>query len=328
MEFGIYLSPWDRNHELWGTEAYNDYFVTTMWELIAPTLSLYGPPFEVWLDGAHGPDVTREQLRSYDGNWWLREIRQNAPGAVIALDHDVFWPGNEDGTASPTNWSIRDDFARWAPYECNTTIRTDTHWFWHPDDVPIGLSDLVDMYFRSVGRACTLLLNVPPDRRGLVSPEDEARLREWRAALDSIFDHDVAFRSAVTASSTRPGSPGWAAGAAVDDDPDSFWAAEADTASVEIDLGQPQTVNVLELAEPIRYGQRIGAFRLDAWDGRAWTTVARGTTVNYKRLLRFPPTTAQRWRVVVEESRAAPALSQIGLYSALDWATDWATREP
>ena len=322
LEVGVYLSPWDRNHAAYGTPAYNDYFAATLEELVART----GPPFEVWLDGAYGPEVTRAQLDAYDWPRWLGQIRRLAPDAVIALDQDVFWPGNEDGSAPRDNWSVRPDFSRWAPYECDTTIRTRTHWFWHPDDEPRSLDELVDVYFTSVGRACTLLLNVPPDRRGLVADDDASRLAEWRAALDAIFADDLARRTTTSASSVRPGSDGWGPGAAVDGDPDSFWSTDEPTGWLEVDLGEPRTVNVVELAEPVRYGQRTASFRVEAWTHTGWRIVTRGTTVNYRRLLRVEPTTAQRWRVVIESGRGPAALSTVGLYAALDWADAWDDR--
>ncbi len=325
LAFGVYLSPWDRNAPMYGTPAYNNYFVSTIWELMAP--GGYGPMFEVWLDGAYGPEVTREQLDTYDLSRWDREIRTNQPGAIIALSRDVFWPGNEYGTGPVTNWSVRADLARWAPYECDTTVRTEIKWFWNADDEPRTLDDLVNMYFESVGRACTLLLNVPPDQRGLIAEEDAARLREWKAARDAIFADDLARHAEAEASATRPGAFGWAPGAALDGEPDSFWAAPEGTDGevwLEVDLGASRFVNVAELMEPIRFGQRIAAFRLEAFVNGAWAEVVRGTTVNYKRLLRFEPVTAQRWRVVIEDARAAPALSTVGLYSVPGWASRWA----
>ncbi|WP_412061370.1 alpha-L-fucosidase [Rubrivirga sp. IMCC45206] len=327
LELGLYLAPWDRRHPDWGTPRYNDYFVAAIKDIMGWDNTGIGSLYQVWFDYGHDQTiVTPEQLETYDRFRWIREVRLHQPGAVIAPEWDAFFPGNEDGVAPETNWSVRDDFNLWAPFECDVTLRSVRSWYWHPQDDPKPLDDLVEIYFTSVGRGCVLTLAVAPDQRGLIDPEDEDRLREWRAALDAMFDDDLARHAAVTASSVRPGSDGWAAGAAVDGDPDSFWAAEADTGWIEVDLGAPQTANVLELAEPIRYGQRIGAFRLEAWDGTRWQTVAEATTVNYKRLLRFPPVTARRWRVVVDEARAAPALSQVGLYDASAWAPVWAAR--
>lgn len=324
LEFGLYLSPWDRNHPSWGTASYNNYFLATLWELMGWDNYGTGALFQVWFDQGHDMTiVTQEQIATYDMPRWIREVRLHQPGAVIGPEWDTFYTGNELGLAPETNWSVRDNFHLWAPYECDTPLRAEHSWFWHPQDDPKPLDHLVDVYFTTVGRACTLHLAVGPDQRGLIAAEDETRLREWRAALDGIFDEDLAFHATTSASSVRPGSAGWAAGAAVDGDPSSFWAADDRTGWIEVDLGRPETVNILELAEPIRYGQRIAAFRLEAWTDTEWTTVVRGTTVNYKRLVRFEPFTAQRWRVVIDDARAAPALSQFGLYSALDWAAAW-----
>ncbi|WP_412069248.1 alpha-L-fucosidase [Rubrivirga sp. IMCC43871] len=331
LELGLYLSPWDRHHPDWGTPRYNEYFVAAIWDIMGWDNTGIGSLYQVWFDYGHDQTiVTPEQLASYDRSRWIREVRLHQPGAVVAPEWDAFFPGNEDGLAPETNWSARDNFNLWAPYECDVTMRAERSWFWHPQDDPKLLEDLIEIYFTSVGRACVLTLAVAPDQRGLIEQEDEDRLREWRGAIDAMFDDDLARHATATASDTRLGSEGWAAGAAVDGNPASFWAAGSGTGWIEVDLGSPKTANVLELAEPIRFGQRISGFRLEVWRegfaGPQWETVAEGTTVNYKRLLRFPPVTAQRWRVVVDEARAAPALSQFGLYDASEWAPAWAAR--
>ena len=330
LELGLYLAPWDRNHPAWGTPSYNGYFVGTLWELIVP--SYYedlGQLYQIWFDYGHDFNVVTEaQLDAYDHDWWVREVRHNQPGALVTPETDVFFPGNEAGVAPEPNWSVRDDFFKWAPYECDVTLRGERSWYWRANDAPKPLADLVDIYFTSVGRGCTMLLAVGPDDRGLVAPDDEARLYEWRAAIDAIFADNLALHATASASAVRPGSEGWSAAAAVDTNPDSFWSTNEPTGWVEVELDAARTVNVLELMEPIKYGQRVASFRLDAWDGSGWVEAVRGTTVGYKRLLRFPPVTARRWRVVVEDARAAPALSQIGLYSALGWQDEWAGVAP
>ena len=313
IEFGIYLSPWDRREPSWGTPSYNDFYLAQMGELLSPDVGEnYGRVFEVWLDGAHGDGVTQAQLDTYDVGRWEGFIRRRQPGAIVAFSRDVLYSGNEGGAAPETHWN--DSGGYWRPMECNMPFRTG--WFWHAEEDPKPVDELVDAYFRTVGRDCVLLLGLAPDRRGLLEAEDVIRLGEWRRALDALFAVDLAEGQPATASSTRPGSGGWAPGAATDGDADSFWAAGEATGWLEVEPRGDWPVGVIEVREPIRYGQRIGAFAVEAWDGEAWREVARGTTVGRRRLIRVEPTRATRWRLRVEEARAAPAVSQFGLYAA------------
>ncbi len=327
LELGFYLAPWDQNNPYWGTRQYNDFFVATMLELFDDKLS-QGSLYSFWLDYAHDFNVvTPAHLATYDEPRWIYEIRKNHPGAIIAPDRDAFYPGNEAGAAPVDNWSFRSDFPRWAPYECDYTLRgadANNHsWYWHPNEHPRPLDEMVEIYFKSVGRGCSQLIGVAPDTSGLISNDDASLLQEWRHELNRIFQNDVARHTTATASSVRPGSPGWGPGAAIDGNADSFWASDSLRSWMEVTLEAPQTVNIIQLAEPIKYGQRVLSFHVDAFQSGSWTTVARGTSINYKRLIRIAPVTAQRWRLVIDNARAAPAISQFELYPALNWASRW-----
>ena len=50
LKFGVYISPWDRNHPKYGTAEYNDVFINMMKEIFTN----YGPIWEFWWDGANG----------------------------------------------------------------------------------------------------------------------------------------------------------------------------------------------------------------------------------------------------------------------------------
>ena len=312
LEFGVYLSPWDRHEPTWGTPTYNEFFLAQADELTNPThATTYGRLFEFWLDGAHGDEVTQAQRDTYDVGRWEAFIRRRQPGVLIAFSADIGYSGNEGGFGPETHWKNENGY--WQPNECNMPFRGG--WFWHENEDPKSVDDLVDAYFRTVGRDCVLLLGLAPDRRGLLEDEDVARLREWRAALDRLFAENVVADLPAEATSTRPGDGGWAAGAATDGEPESFWAADETAAALTVELPEPESVSVIEVREPIRYGQRIAAFAVDAWDGSGWTEVARGTTVGRRRLLRIDPVTAWRWRLRIEDARAAPAVSEFKLYA-------------
>ena len=336
LDFGVYLSPWDRNHPLYGSgDAYNDFFADQLREV----LSNYGPIFEVWFDGANGegPDG-RKQI--YDFDLFRDVVRDLQPDACIFSDAgpDVRWIGNERGIVGETNWNLlkRDEFhpgipgrnlelnegqadgTHWVPGEADVSIRPG--WYYHAsqDDQVKKLDQLLDIWYGSIGRGANLLLNFPVDRRGLVHENDAAAVLELRGAIDAVLQEDLAAGRPATSAQTRGGDDGpYAAGNVVDGDPDTFWAAEdgSITGTVEITLAGPHPIDHVELREHLPIGQRIAAFSIQCRTVDGWTTVARGTTVGNRRILRFPTVMANRIRVVIEDARTAPTLTHVGVHS-------------
>jgi alpha-L-fucosidase len=329
IKFGVYLSPWDRHEPSYGTSTYNDYYKNQLREL----LTNYGEISEVWLDGAKGENA-KDMEYDFEGYWAL--VRELQPKAVLFSDAgpDVRWVGNEKGFAGETNWSMMDrsrvkigtsetDYLNtgdpkgsdWVTAECDVSIRPG--WFYHPaeDSKVKSLNQLLDIYYKSVGRNGVLLLNIPPDRRGLFHENDVQRLREFRAALDETFKTNLAAGKKATASSTHSSTHSPAK--LTDGDATSYWApARNETASVEIDLGGPQTFDRAMLAEPIEKGQRVAKFTLEAWVGNAWQPLAAGTTIGYKRLLRFEEVRAEKVRLTIQEANNTPLISEVGLFKA------------
>ncbi len=333
LKLGLYLSPWDRHEPTYGdTASYNKFYKNQLREI----LSNYGQISEVWFDGAKGPDAKDME---YDWAGYYRIIRELQPNAVIAIcGPDVRWVGNESGYARETEWSVvnrslsnaqRKDLGglaalgdgsnlAWHPAETDVSIRPG--WFYHAreDDKVKSVDKLLDIYFTSVGRNSMLLLNLPPDRRGLIHENDVEHLRQLRRVLDAIFDENLAAGAAAKASHVKADNPAFGADKLVDGDKNTYWTTDdwTDQASVEFDLGSEKTFNVAELAEYIALGQRVEEFVLEAWQQGRWQEFARGTTVGYKRLLRFDDVTASRVRLRVLSSRVCPILSGFGLYYA------------
>src|SRR5579871_4891827 len=220
LKFGVYLSPWDRNHPDYGdSPKYNAFFEKQLTEV----LTHYGPIFEVWFDGANGEGPNgRKQV--YDWPAFIGVVRKYQPNAVIFSDAgpDIRWVGNEAGHADPTNWCLlrRDEFYPgtprsaeltsghadgnyWVPAECDVSIRPG--WFYHAneDDRVKTVAQLEDIYYRSVGENASMLLNLPVDRRGLVHETDAERIRELHTLLQATFAHDLAKGKSATATNER-----------------------------------------------------------------------------------------------------------------------------
>jgi alpha-L-fucosidase len=201
----------------------------------------------------------------------------------------------------------------WYPSEVDVSIRPG--WFYHAeqDDRVKTPQKLVDIYFSSVGRNSVLLLNLPPDKRGLIHENDVASLKGMRAILDRTFARDLVAGATATSTSASSAHP---PSLAVDGDDRTYWTAAEGVSSATLDVTLPsaRSFDRALLQEYIREGQRVERFHVDAWDGSAWRRLADGTTIGYKRLLRFPAVTASKVRLVIDESRLNPTISTFGLY--------------
>ncbi|WP_374940611.1 alpha-L-fucosidase [Hymenobacter sp. NBH84] len=342
--FGIYLSPWDMNSPLYGTPAYNDFFINQLTEL----LTNYGQVDEVWFDGANGEGPNGKK-QEYDFARWYAHIRKLQPQATIAvMGPDVRWVGTETGYGRETEWSVvpadnldqatvaagsqqavafkpqgdmrgavlggREQLRNakglaWYPAETDVSIRPG--WFYHPaeNDQVKSPEKLLDIYYNSVGRNGVLLLNIPPDTRGLIHDSDVRALQGWKKLRDETFTQNLAAGARVQAPGRRPQ-------ALLDGKYNTYWTTSGrDTAAVlELTLPESRTFDVLLLQENIAVGQRIERFALEVQQQGQWQPVAEGTTVGYKRLLRFAPVTASKVRLRILSSRLNPTLSELGLY--------------
>jgi alpha-L-fucosidase len=342
LKLGIYLSPWDRNSAVYGTSAYLVYYRNQLREL----LTSYGNIFEVWFDGANGGDGyyggTREMRRIdnktyYDWPVTVEIVRELQPGAVIFSDAgpDVRWVGNESGLGSLTNWCMlnRDrmypggDFAGilgeghedgkyWVPAEVDVSIRKG--WFYHPaeDSMVRSPENLMELYYSSVGRNSNLLLNVPPDRRGLLNEADVKSLIAFRDLREREFARELAKGKKATATSVR--GKDYQASNAVDGRSDTYWTTpdNVTTAGITIDLGKPTELNRILIQEYIRLGQRVKSFRVEVLEDEGWKQVLDGTTIGYKVIRKFPTITASKVRLTITGSRACPLISNIELFRA------------
>jgi alpha-L-fucosidase len=341
LKLGIYLSPWDRNSKDYGKPEYITYFRNQLTEL----LSNYGPIFEVWFDGANGGDGyygganetrTIDRTTYYDWTNTYTLIRKLQPNIVIWNDGgdrgDLRWVGTEEGYVGETNWSLLNSTGEvewgmlhfgletgnaWVPAEVNTSIRPE--WFYHPsEDTRIkSVPQLMDLYYNSIGRNGSLLLNFPIMPNGLIHPNDEKAALEFAKAVKESFAVNLAEKSKVEASNVRGNEKIFGAAMAIDNNKDTYWAADDNVtkASLVMDLGKPTLLNRFLVQEYIRLGQRVKAFTVEALVDRNWKEVAKATTIGYKRLLRFPSVKTTKVRFTITDSKSCPVISNIGVYN-------------
>lgn len=336
LAFGIYLSPWDRNHADYGRPAYLDYYRRQIVELCTQ----YGELFEFWFDGANGGDGYyggARETRKIDAeayyNWpaMIALVHQHQPMACTfePLGSDVRWVGNEDGVAGDPCWPTMPDHKPsqaegnaglrggplWWPAETNTSIRPG--WFYHADEDskvkdPQRLLRLDD---ESVARGTNLILNLPPDRRGRLADIDVAVLRAFGAAQRATYATDLAQGAIPSASGER--GPAFAAAKVLDGREDTYWSPpDADIrASLVLDLPPGRTFDLIRVREYLPLGARITRFALDIDAGQGWREVAAGECIAAQRIVRLPhPVTARRLRLRVVEAPVCPSISEVALF--------------
>jgi alpha-L-fucosidase len=330
IKFGVYVSPWDRNHPTYFTEEYNDVFK----KMLEEVLTRYGDVYYVFFDGAFsvGPDGRRQE---YDWEGFTEVVRRCQPNAVIFSDGgpDVRWIGNERGYAAEMNWCTvkkgafypgiggvndqlqtgHEDGELWIPSEVNTSIRPG--WFYHKqeDDKVKPLSRLIDNWYHSVGMNGNFLLNIPPDTRGLIHENDIKRLTELKKYVDEAFSIDLAKNASVKATGTRGKS--FSAKNTIDGDPETYWAADDDiqSSSLEIDFGNPVEMNALLIQEYIKLGQRVRSFSIEAFIDDHFKKVATGITIGNRRIVTFDKITAGKLRINIV-AKACPLISNIEVF--------------
>ncbi|MDX2429444.1 MAG: alpha-L-fucosidase [Bacteroides sp.] len=344
LKLGLYLSPWDRNHAEYGTDAYIVYLRNQLTEL----MSNYGEVFEVWFDGANGGTgyygganeerrVDRETY--YDWPNTRQIVRDLQPNAVMFSDAGpgVRWVGNEAGWAGETNWCMirRDEFypgspnhkelttgqedgTHWVPAEVDVSIRPG--WYYHhsEDHKVKSVKHLVDIYYHSIGRNASFLLNFPVDRRGLIHEKDVEQLMGMVEVIRRDLQTNLALNASVETSELRGDSRKFNASKAVDGNLDTYWTTDdgVTAASLTIDFGKELTFNRFLAREYIPLGQRVRSFSIEAWVDGAWMEIDKQTTIGSKRILRFDNVSSEKLRLNILDARACPLISSVEVYHA------------
>ena len=352
IKFGVYLSPWDRNCQVYGQgEPYDDYFCNQLTEL----LTQYGPLFTVWFDGACGEGPNGKK-QVYDWDRYYALIRKLQPDAAIAISGpDIRWCGNEAGDTRESEWSVlptsvnlQDEVAansqtsddasfrekkisemdrdlgsrslmqhanglNWRPSETDTSIRPG--WFYHDyeDDKVRSVETLLDIWYRTVGGNSTLLLNIPPDRRGLFHEVDVERLRGMGEYIRKTFAVNYAEDAVITADSDN----GYDLPENVKCDCYDCYYKPFDgenAVTLNIKLPEEKTVTHVVIKECIPYSQRIEKYAIDAKVNGEWVEVNAGTTVGYKKIAKFDAVETDEIRIRILDSRVCPIISFVGIY--------------
>ena len=315
LKFGVYISPWDRNHPKYGTQEYNDVFVNMMKEIF----SNYGPIWELWWDGANGEGPNGKK-QIYDWNRFIKTVRELSPNTVVFSDigPDIRWVGNESGIAGTTNWNLLDTVGfkpgiaapstdtlntgnvygkNWIPAECDVSIRPG--WFYHAtEDTKVKTPEaLFSLYLKSVGRGANLLLNVPPDRRGLINANDSIALIGFKKLRDESFKTNL-LKHAMELDKEHS-------------DKTAYRKTEVTTFLI---LKEPTKMNCIVLKEDIQFGQLIKKLDIHLSNHGSEIKKISITTVGKKRIVIFPAEEVSEISVVINASKAKPHLSSIEAY--------------
>ena len=331
MDMGVYLSPWDAHSPLYHVDReadYNAYYLAQLKEILSnPDYGNAGKFAEVWMDGARGEGA---QKVNYEFETWFETIRDLQDDCLIFSTEgtSIRWIGNERGYAGDPLWQKAkpDQLGTEAELdylqhgdpsgtlfsigEADVSLRSG--WFYHENQDPKSLEELVEIYFHSVGRGTPLLLNIPPNQDGLFDERDIQRLYEFAVYRDELYKEDLALGSKVSGPAL---SEDFACHHLTDGLETSSWASDAELPiQLELDLESPKTFDVIELREDLKLGQRIAAFHVQVELDGVWQEFGSGFTVGYKRLLRGSMVEAQKVRVIITEAQDLPVLTKISLY--------------
>lgn len=303
LKFGVYLSPWDRNHPDYGTDIYNKVYAG----MIREVFENYGPIWEFWFDGACG-EGSNGKKQVYDWDLFHNTIRQLSPNTLMFSDvgPDLRWVGNENGFAGSTHWyTLNTDGytpgsgapaqdtltagnkygAFYIPAECDVSIRNG--WFYRSqeDSTVKSAGQLFNIYLKSVGRGANLLLNVPPDTRGHLAAPDSAALMQFKKLRDEAFSNNLLNTAGFKKSH--------------------------DKGSVVINtynLKNAVSLNCLILKEDLNKGQAVAEGYAELYKyGKAVLNIPF-TTIGNKRILTFPNTEIDELRIVITHSKSQPYL--------------------
>lgn len=309
LGFGVYLSPWDRHDKRYpDPKAYDKYYLAQLDELAQN----YGPLTEFWIDGAGSAG------RKYDFDTIITELRTYQPNTMVFADvalykyADLRWVGTESGQVPFENWNVidRSGYLRWRPVEADTPLHRG-HWFWHPNDESTlrSVDELLDIYTKTVGRGAQLMLGLAPDDTGQLPAADVQRLHEFGAALHRIYAHDL-----IAEQGHAVGTAAAAEHQALDNNPDTFWVAPPEHATLEVRFDKPVTFDRAVTMERLNDGQHVEDYSIDIWQNGTWKPLVHAHAIGHKKIDIFPTCTAQRVRLNLISTAGTAAIREFQLF--------------
>ena len=322
IKAGIYLSPWDRHEKTWGKEEYNDFYVGQLEEL----LTNYGEIYECWWDGAGSTEAV------YDWDRWAKTVKALQPKAVIfgslgATPYvDVRWVGNEKGIAGKPCYATIDEISliiettselnhgklggeRFIPAEVDVSIRPG--WFYHAeqDENVRTPENLIELWFSSTGSNAGLLLNLPPDRRGLIHENDVKSIKEFNRILTETFSKNLLSDAKIEATSQREGceAEGLLKG--------GFYAPkDNEKAELIITLPEKREINALMIGEAIELGHKVTKIQAYAFAKGEWKELFEREMIGYKLVEPFESTVTDKIKISIPQCLDTPVIDKLGAY--------------
>ena len=343
LKLGVYISPWDRNHAEYGKPAY----VKAYHEQWRETLKYSDDIFETWFDGANGGTGyyggARESRKIQKGYYnfpaIFKLIKEKQPKSVLFgyvedVTTDVIrWGGTEQGTGSATNWCRYDDVTStdwnvartgvkdgkyWMPVEGNTTILYPKKWYYNESSNPRTLTNFVDLYYSTIGQNATFILGLSIGPDGTIPDRDVKSMLAQKKQLDREFAVNLASDAKITASNFRGNDSFYGPDKVNDKTTQTYWSTKdgVKKAMLTIDFNKEVSFNRLLLQEYIALGQRIHKFTLEVEQNGNWRQVSAGTTIGYKRIIRFETAKGSKARVTFETDAPALTISNLEIYNA------------
>lgn len=352
LAFGIYLSPWDRNCPVYGSgKEYDNYFVNQLEELLTGYGDIFAVWFDGAC--GEGPDGKRQVYdweRYYevvrrlqpgacisvcgpDVRWCENEAgdtRASEWSVVPARTADTEKIADKSQQADETAFRERRIQAQdmdlgsreilkgeedliWYPAEVNTSIRPG--WFYHSaeDDQVKPLKELIYIYEHSVGGNATFLLNIPPDRNGMVHPRDVRRLHELGEYIRNTYDKNLAEEAEIIC---KDAMEGHGPENLTEDTYEACLLTPDGVTACDIVLEWKTAVKIrrVVLKENLLCSQRIESYEIQAWRDGTFCTVYRGTTVGYKHIAAVNELETTRLRLRILDTRVSLALAFLGIY--------------
>ena len=312
-----------------------------------------GEIFCVWMDGARGEEVPEDF--EYHMDAWEELIWELQPDCVAAnMGSEVRWVGNEAGIARESEWSVvsegdaanqqqqtseedaerlqsvsaeaedkgsRELLAKYRDlifYPAETDVSIRKGWFYHWNQSPKALDHLMQIYFTSVGGNSSLLLNVTPNKDGLIPSKDVKRLKELGEALDATKAEALQTEK-IEVGYVKDGKEVMYEKEGLQNllnaERDGYTFTE-DEYILDFYLSKEASLGRIDLREDLRYSQRVELFEVWVKDGAGnWVLIGDSTVIGNRRILLFEDAPATKQvRLVIKQSRSVPVLRSVELY--------------